>query len=116
MARVTGIGGLFLRSHDPVARSEWVETHLLSGVAAHDWHQDAGQTVFSPFPMDSDYFPADRQFMLSLRVDGLDELTAELTADGTDVETRPEWNGSLGKFARIHDPDANPVKLWQPPA
>ena len=116
MARVTGIGGLFFRSKDPKALTEWYETHLLPGVAAFNWHQDAGQTVFSPFAMDSDYFPADRQYMLNLRVEGLDDLLATLKAAGIDAETRPEWDGEYGKFARIHDPEGNPIELWQPPA
>ena len=116
MARVTGIGGLFFRAHDPAALTAWYETHLLPGVAAFDWRQDAGQTVFSPFRMDSDYFPADRQYMLNLRVEGLDDLIATLRAAGIAVETRAEWDGDYGTFARIHDPEGNPIELWQPPA
>ena len=116
MARVTGIGGLFFRAHDPAALTAWYETHLLPGVAAFDWRQDAGQTVFSPFRMDSDYFPADRQYMLNLRVEGLSDLIATLRAAGIEVETRAEWDGDYGTFARIHDPEGNPIELWQPPA
>ncbi len=116
MARVTGIGGLFFRSKDPAALTTWYDTHLLQGVAAYDWKQDAGPTVFSPFKMDSDYFPADRQYMLNLRVEGIDDMIATLRAGGIAVETRAEWDGDYGKFARIHDPEGNPIELWQPPA
>ncbi len=116
MARVTGIGGLFFRAKDPAALTRWYETHLLPGVAAYTWHQDAGQTVFSPFKADTDYFPSERQYMLNLRVEGLADLIATLTAAGIAVETRPEWNGEYGTFARIHDPEGNPIELWQPPA
>ena len=37
---------------------------------------------------------------------------------GIDVITRPEWDASpeVGRFARIHDPEGNPIELWQPPA
>ena len=116
MARVTGIGGLFFRARDPAALTTWYETHLLPGVAAYNWQQDAGQTVFSPFKQDSDYFPADRQYMLNLRVDDLAGLITALTAAGIAVETRAEWDGEYGTFARIHDPEGNPIELWQPPA
>ena len=36
---------------------------------------------------------------------------------GIGIETRPdEWDSAeAGKFARIHDPDGNPIELWQPP-
>ena len=98
MARVTGIGGLFFRSKDPAALTQWYETHLLPGVAAYNWQQDAGQTVFSPFKQDSDYFPADRQYMLNLRVEGIDDLIATLRAAGIAVETRAEWDGEYGTF------------------
>ena len=26
----------------------------------------------------------------------------------------PEWNSEIGRFARIHDPEGNPVELWEP--
>jgi hypothetical protein len=35
------------------------------------WNQQAGPTVFAPFEKDSDYFAADKPFMLNLRVDDL---------------------------------------------
>ena len=116
MARVTGIGGLFFRARDPDALTAWYDTHLLHRSNPYEWAQDAGPTVFSPFKIDTDYFPADRQHMLNLRVEGLVDLIASLTAAGIAVETRPDWDGAYGKFARIHDPEGNPIELWEPPA
>jgi len=113
--RVLGIGGLFFRARDPAALTEWYETHLMPGTAAHNWQQEAGQTVFSPFSQDSTYFAADKQFMLNLRVEGIDALIEKLRASGIAVETRAEWDGDYGRFARIHDPEGNPIELWQPP-
>lgn len=117
MARVTGIGGLFFRARDPEALSAWYARHL--GLAGDPvWQQAAGPTVFAPFRQDSDYFPADRSFMLNLRVDDLGALLAALAAAGIAAETRADWDGdgSYGRFARIHDPEGNPIELWQPPA
>ena len=55
--------------------------------------------------------------MLNLRVSGLDALIADLRAHGVAVETRAEWdNPETGRFARIHDPEGNPIELWEPPA
>lgn len=115
MAKAIGIGGVFFRAADTQALAAWYEEHL--GVTGW-WSQEAGPTVFAPFKADSDYFPADRRFMLNFRVDDLDGLLAKLSAAGVAIETRPnEWDTpETGRFARIHDPDGNPIELWQPPA
>ena len=119
MAKVTGIGGIFFRAQNPEALNDWYRTHL--GTTQPDvsvWTQDAGPTVFSPFKADTDYFPADKQWMLNLRVDDLAGLIAQLRAAGIAVETRADWDGdgSYGTFARIHDPEGTPIELWQPSA
>lgn len=116
---VTGIGGLFFRSRDPAALRAWYRQHLGvgsdPGAGVWVWDQAAGPTVFEPFKADSDYFPADRQWMLNLRVDDLDGLLASLGAAGIDIITKPEWNHpDVGRFARIHDPEGNPIELWEP--
>ncbi len=115
---VTGIGGLFFRARDPEALKRWYCEHL--GVGCGDWgvwEQQAGTTVFSPFKADTDYFAADKQWMLNLRVDDIDELLAKLRAAGIDVITKPEWDDpATGRFARIHDPEGNAIELWEPPA
>ena len=53
--------------------------------------------------------------MLNFRVDDLDALVARLAEAGIEAERREEWDGPHGRFARIHDPEGNPVELWQPP-
>jgi predicted enzyme related to lactoylglutathione lyase len=113
---VTGIGGLFFRSKDPKALGAWYAKHL--GVGGGEWglwDQQTGQTVFSPFKADTNSFPAHRQWMLNLRVDGIDTLLDSLRACGVDVLTNPEWDApGVGHFARIHDPEADPIELWEP--
>lgn len=113
---VTGIGGLFFRAKNPETLQAWYIEHLGVGSAPYgSWETGAGPSVFAPFPADTDYFPADRQWMLNLRVDGLDGLIASLRAAGIEVTTNPEWDmPGVGRFARIHDPEGNPVELWQP--
>ncbi|WP_128516214.1 VOC family protein [Tabrizicola thermarum] len=118
MAKVTGIGGIFFRAQDPAALNDWYRTHL--GITQPDvsvWMQQAGPTVLSPFKADTDYFAAERQWMLNLRVDDLTGMIAALRAAGIEVETRADWDGdgSYGTFARIHDPEGTPIELWQPP-
>ena len=80
MEKVTGIGGVFFRASDPAALKRWYEEHLgvtmtPTDYAQQSWRQEAGTTVFEPFPRDTDYF---------------------------------------GQFARLYDPEGNPVELWEP--
>mgnify|MGYP000573651140 CR=1 FL=1 len=116
MAQITGIGGFFFRAERPEELSAWYSQHFGITAGGVPWMQDAGPTVFAPFRMDSDYFPADKSWMLNLRCDDLAAQIATLAAAGIAVETRPEWDGEWGKFARVHDPEGNPIELWQPPA
>ena len=113
---VLGIGGFFFRADDPDGLRGWYAEHLGVGAGEHGvWQTSAGPSVFMPFPRDSDYFGADRQWMLNLRVEGLDALLAALEASGIEVTTNPDWDmPGVGRFARIHDPEGNPIELWEP--
>jgi predicted enzyme related to lactoylglutathione lyase len=113
---VTGIGGLFFRAEDPAALSAWYKTHFGIGADGITWQQSEGPTVFAPFPKSTDYFPAEKQWMLNLRVSGLDPLLAALAASGIAITTKPEWDTpETGRFARLHDPEGNQIELWEPP-
>lgn len=117
MEKVTGIGGMFFRAHDPKTLSRWYATHL--GIEMDDavWRQEAGPTVFAPFRESTDYFSRpEQQWMINFRVRDLDAMLAQLRAAGIAAETRPEWDSEVGRFARIHDPEGNPIELWEPAA
>ncbi len=115
--RVTGIGGLFFRAKDPKALKAWYAQHLDFAGEEPVWMQNAGPTVFAPFAAKSDYFPLEKLHMLNLRVEGLDVLVVRLEQSGLAVERRADWDGdgSYGRFARIVDPEGNPIELWEPP-
>ena len=124
---VLGVGGIFFRAKDPDALNAWYREHLGigAGCAAEDtgpvdewsWTVQGGPLVFSPFKADTDYWTSDRQYMLNLRVRDLDGLLEQLNASGIEVMVKPEWNSpEIGQFARIHDPEGNPIELWEPPA
>ena len=124
---VLGIGGLFFRARHPDALSAWYKQHLgvgagcaATGESGSDdwaWLTAAGPLVFAPFKQDSDYFPADKSFMMNLRVSGLDALLHSLSEAGIEIITNAEWDHpDVGRFARIHDPEGNPIELWEPPA
>jgi glyoxylase I family protein len=118
MVKVLGIGGLFFRAKDPTALAAWYEKHLginppPSTAEGAPWNADAGVTVFAPFPEDSTYFPSERSFMINFRVADLGEALEELGAAGIDCGEVLQMDG-IGKFARIHDPEGNPIELWEP--
>lgn len=118
MESVTGIGGLFFRAKDPDALAKWYRDTL--GVALvpenyeqSPWTQEAGPTAFTPFPQESEYFPRDRVWMINFRVRDLDAIVAQLRAAGVLVTIDPEPY-PIGRFARLADPDGNPIELWEP--
>lgn len=119
MERIDGIGGFFFRASDPDALARWYRDHLgVDPVPAdydHDpWRQQAGPTAFAPFPLDTKHFGRPGQaWMLNFRVRDLDAMTAQLRAAGIAVEVDPETYPN-GRFARTHDPEGNPIELWQP--
>jgi len=123
---VVGMGGYFFRAKDPEALKAWYKEHLGVGggmgsdpATGHSnewvWYQQGGPTVFEPFKADTDYFAADKQTMINLRVSDLDGLVAALLAAGVEV-AREEAMDGVGRFARIHDPEDNPIELWEPEA
>ncbi len=116
MKNILGIGGVFFRAHDPAALKKWYTDVFGLVISDYVWQQEAGPTVFEPFPINTDHFPGDKQFMLNFRVSNLKDLLADLESKGVKVETREEWNRmpEFGAFARAYDPEGNPLELWQP--
>ena len=123
MARITGIGGVFLKCRgDSAALAAWYHKHLgmpleVWGGAVLRWPddkaEDLGLTVWNLTEKDSQWFsPSDSSFMINSRVDDLDEMLAQLHAAGVAVVAGPESHEN-GKFARIMDPDGNKVELWE---
>lgn len=112
---VLGIGGFFFRAKDPEALRLWYIDHLGVGSAPYGvWNTQSGPSVFSPFTSDTDYFAADRQWMLNLRVSDLEGLCATLKSNGIDVMRNEDWDRpGVGRFARINDPEGNPIELWE---
>ena len=117
--KVLGIGGLFFRAKDPKALAAWYEQHLgiLPVPTSYDgtpWTQEAGVTVFAPFEQKTDYFgDAKKQWMVNFRVRRLDAIVRQLREAGIPVEIDPQVHPN-GRFARLYDPEGNPIELWEP--
>jgi predicted enzyme related to lactoylglutathione lyase len=78
------------------------------------WRQQAGPTAYAPFPEDTEYFgDLSKQWMINFRVADLDQMVGQLRAAGISVEIDPAPYPN-GRFGRLHDPEGNPIELWEP--
>jgi len=119
--RITGVGGLFVRSKDPKALAAWYRDVL--GVKLEPWggatfKYDAPDhppvLAWSPFPQSTGYMaPSTREFMIDFAVDDLNAFLARLKEKGVAVIKRDDA-GPNGSFAWIMDPDGTKIELWQP--
>ncbi|APX12583.1 VOC family protein [Tateyamaria omphalii] len=118
MECVTGFGGFFFRSENPEGLASWYRDMLginLVPTAADQtpWMAQGGPTVFAPFAADTDYFAADKAFMLNFRVEHLDKMAAQLEDAGVTVKMVGDMPG-IGRFAHLTDPEGTPIELWEP--
>jgi glyoxylase I family protein len=117
--KVSGIGGLFFRARDPDVLAQWYLDNLgvtltPKSYSEPPWVQEAGPTIFAPFPWTSGAFGDPKQnWMVNFRVEDLDAMVAQLRAAGVTVEADPESYPN-GRFASLKDPEGNPIQLWQP--
>jgi predicted enzyme related to lactoylglutathione lyase len=122
MEKVTGIGGIFFKVRDVERMSAWYREHL--GIPIEDGHADfpgredgssggGGRTVWSLFPMDTDYFgPTQPALMINYRVAHLDRMLDQLRRGGIKIEKVEDYD--YGRFAWITDPEGNRIELWEP--
>jgi predicted enzyme related to lactoylglutathione lyase len=119
MAKITGIGGIFIKSPNPKALSAWYRDTL--GIDVESWggamfrRGDQSPTVvtWSPFSEGTDYFaPSTRDVMINFAVDDLDAFLAQIEAKGVKVLGKMETDPN-GKFAWVIDPDGTKLEFWQ---
>ena len=124
MKRVTGIGGIFFNSSDPVALRAWYKTHL--GIDVQDWggtvfnwtdssgQPTTGTTIWNVGDATSSHFaPSTAPFMVNYRVADLHALVQVLKIEGCNVLEKID-ESNFGKFAWVMDPEGNKVELWEP--
>lgn len=119
--RVTGVGGIFIKSDDPKALMKWYRDVL--GVKIEAWggamlSYDAPShppvLTLNAFDRSSAYMaPSKRDFVLNFAVDDLSAILARLSARGIAVIKRDDSDPS-GRFAWILDPDGTKIELWEP--
>ncbi len=119
MAKVTGLGGAFLRANDPKALYAWYAANLgvnaEGGFIMFQREEARAYSLVTFFKKTSDYFPLTQPAMLNLQVDDLDGVLEKLRAAGAVVDPKVD-DSEYGKFGWFTDPEGNRVELWQPPA
>jgi len=121
--RVTGIGGIFFKAKDPAALKAWYSKNLgitIGGFGSNfEWHQGMdstkkGFTTWALFKETTKYFqPSEKEFMIDYRVEGLDQLLANMKANGV-LPVDSLQKVSYGSFVHIMDPEGNKIELWEP--
>lgn len=104
MERVSGVGGAFVSTQDPVRLGQWYADKLgaetdasVNGLVVRadaDQPGDTDGTIWS----------------VSFDVDDLDAMVAQLRAAGTTVDVDPA-NHASGGIAWVRDPDGNLIRL-----
>ena len=121
--RVTGIGGIFFKSKDPVNTTKWYDENL--GLVTNEYGSlfefregsDPDKKAYlqwSAFPEDTKYFnPSEKDFMINYRVENIELLVEDLKKNGVTVVDSIETY-EYGKFVHIMDPENNKIELWEP--
>jgi glyoxylase I family protein len=69
--------------------------------------------IGGPLGLYSKYFGSPQQaWMVNFRVRNLDAMVTQLRASNIEVKVDPE-KYPYGRFARLHDPEENPIELWE---
>jgi predicted enzyme related to lactoylglutathione lyase len=126
---VTGIGGIFVKSENTEKLVAWYQEKLgfpYDGYSSSFLMSEAddpskvGNNIWAPFKHETDYFkPSKKDFMINLRVRGLEALLKRLKDKGVEQIGKTE-EYDYGRFAWIIDPEGTKIELWEqigdPPA
>ena len=123
VGRITGVGGVFIKSKDPKALARWYRDVL--GIPLESWggatlkYDAPGHppvVVWNAFPNTAAYMePSAREFMIDFAVDDMDAFLARLKEKGVTALKRDDTS-PVGKYAWILDPDGTKIEFWQPKA
>jgi len=120
--KVTGIVGIFFKSQDPKATTEWYVNHL--GLEPNDYgslfefrtlkNKKKAYLQWSPMAEDTDYYdPSDERFMINYRVNDIEALVKQLREEGVTICDEIQAF-EYGKFVHILDPEGRKLELWEP--
>ncbi len=133
MAKLIGIGGVFLFANDPELLGNWYNKYFdfsLSPLTEDDGSityyqelyyrdfQDPGKKlhiVYAIMSAKHELVAPKNQFMVNYQVDDLDEFVKRFHEAGIPIDTiriMADAEGK-GKFTHLYDPEGNRIELWQ---
>lgn len=128
MAKVYGIGGVFIYANDPRMLAEWYALHF--GIEFEHDEKDSNfwmlfyyrddndatkraSTVFAIMPAKTKLASQRGEYMINYKVDDLQAFIEQLKSRGVSAEP-VEDDGLNGWFTWITDPEGNRIELYQP--
>ncbi|WP_433750471.1 VOC family protein [Falsibacillus pallidus] len=114
--KIKGFGGVFMRTSNLEEIKKWYGDVLK--IDFEEWNgsiitpQPGNQTIFSFFPDEDTYFPAEQQVMLNFQVENMEESINHLEKLGVPYEMEKTVS-EYGKFAWIEDPLGRRIELWE---
>lgn len=120
--RVTGIGGVFFLSDNPISTTKWYEDNL--GLVMDEYgsafefrnanRPDEINYLRWSIGNEKEYFaPSTKGFMINYRVQNIEGLVDNLIKKGNTVLDSIK-SFPYGKFVHILDPEGNKIELWEP--
>lgn len=120
---ITGIGGIFFESDNPVETMKWYERTM--GLKTDPYgavfefrnginNDEQNYLRWSTHqPSDSLFQPSSKPFMINYRVHNIEGLIARMQANGVEpLDTLAAY--PYGKFIHFMDPNGIKIELWEP--
>ena len=122
MAKLLGLGGIFIRCRDIDAYRAWWRDHMgaqLTDWGTLEWEHSAqnlpSRTMLSPFADDTKYFaPSEKRLMINLRTDDVRAMIDKARAGGAEIVGDID-DTEFGIFGWFIDPEGYKIELWQEP-
>jgi predicted enzyme related to lactoylglutathione lyase len=119
MAKILGVGGVFLRCKNVEAYRNWWSEKM--GLDITDWgtfeweRKSNSRSMLSPFEDKSTYFaPSSERVMINLQVEDVPALIKRAKENGATTvgDIEPTEYGVFGWFI---DPEGYKIELWEAP-
>ena len=129
MAKIQGIGGIFMYAENPESLAQWYQSRfdlklqnwgscfgmILPSKDLHETPETESRQESLVFSiMKAENSVETKTARLNWRVSDLKAMKAKLIEMGESFEEKEE-NSEFGWFAWLNDPEGNRIELWQPP-
>ncbi len=120
MAKVLGVGGVFLRCKNVEDYRKWWSDVM--GLDITDWgtfeweRPEKSRSMFSPFSDDTSYFePSEHRVMINLQVEDVPALIEKAKSGGAKIAGDIDYT-EYGTFGWFIDPEGYKIELWEAPS